>query len=122
MFSAWAGEIAGELQEARQALAVATEELQAAEMARDVAVAQQRATQAAIMLADLRQPLAFALALRVQVSGEDAHAAAGVVGRCRSQVAAALARIADHEEGLDQLARILAPETADQEATNAEAG
>jgi hypothetical protein len=103
----WRAEIGAELTEARQAAADAAADLRTTTVARDVAHARTAAFRFA--LSGLRQPLPSALARRIEPLDRDVHSADGAVARATAMEANARVGVADLEDALSQLMRLLAP-------------
>jgi hypothetical protein len=103
----WRDEIETELAAARQAAADAAEDLRTTTVARDVAHARTAAFRFA--LSGLRQPLPSALARRIEPLDRDVHSADGAVARATAMEANARVGVADLEDALSQLMRLLAP-------------
>ncbi len=120
VFSAWHEEIQLELAEAQASLESALAELHTAEAAHASASAEHEILREAV--GTLRQPPAFAIAVRVRHRDESLHDLAGAVGRTRSTVSGLRERVVDLQEALAQL-QLLAPatkgETTTEELTDA---
>jgi chromosome segregation ATPase len=116
-FTDWRDEITVELSEAQVALAAATAELHAAETSLADAKVQHQALRDAVTV--LRPPISSAIGRRVGNSDESVREAGNAVARARGAVTALRDRCADLEEGLKQLAQLVAP-VAEAEVTSTE--
>jgi chromosome segregation ATPase len=106
-FETWRHETATELNQAKQELTAAGENLTAAEKARDLASAERLRIRA--MLGALPQPIPGLLMTRVQPVERALHTAEGALTMAKQNVANARHRVEQLQDALDSLAAVLAP-------------
>jgi hypothetical protein len=106
-FAEWRDAIAGELDEAQQALAASTEAMHEAEVAHASAQALHAAASAAV--AGLRGPVSHALSGYVRGIDERCYDTASAATRLRAEVGHARERVADLEQALREVGQLLAP-------------
>jgi chromosome segregation ATPase len=104
-FQTWRHETAAELDEAKQALAAATEQLAATEGARDLAKAEQLRIRA--MLGSLPQPVPALLTACLQPSEHALRKAEGALTMAKQNVVNSRHLVEDLQEALDRLASVL---------------
>ena len=107
----WRGEILEELDEAHTKLAAAEVDLAAAEAAyRDIHAQHEAVCE---LISRLQQPVAIPIAQRQRFLDQERRTVETVLGSARGQVDATRVVIAEHEDALQQLDRLLTPAQAE---------